>query len=66
MMDKYRVTDENILISDPTTSVWLREQLLKTQRRDLLDALSDAETLLAVLQCRWAEAGGDPRSSLLR
>jgi hypothetical protein len=66
MLDKYRVTDEKTLISDPTTSIWLREQLLKTRQRDLLDALNDAETLLAVLQARWTKAGGDPWRDSLR
>ena len=62
MLDKYHVTDENTLVSDPTTSFWLREQLRATQGRDVLDALNDAETLLAVLRARWARSGGDPGS----
>ena len=60
MLDRYRVTDENTLADDPTTSRWLREQLNVTKQRDVLEAINDAEMLLAVLKSRWSHVGGDP------
>ncbi len=43
---------EASLISDPSTSYWLREQLNVTENRDLNDALNDAEMLVEVLKER--------------
>ena len=38
------------LINSPSTSFWLRDALLSSAKRDIVDALRDAETLTAVLQ----------------
>ncbi|EKA4522886.1 hypothetical protein OLI68_003187 [Vibrio cholerae] len=43
---------EHTLLSDPSTSNWLKEQLDLTQKRDLVDALNDAEVLVKVLESR--------------
>ena len=40
------------IMADPATSFWLKEALQKAITRDLVDALNDAEVLLAVLQGR--------------
>lgn len=44
--------DERALIADPSTSYWLRAQLNVYDGRDPLDALADAEMLVAVLKAR--------------
>jgi hypothetical protein len=41
------------LLARPDTSFWLKRALEESKRRDILDALSDAETLQAVLQAEW-------------
>ncbi|EKF9121552.1 hypothetical protein O1B25_003420 [Vibrio cholerae] len=43
---------EHTLLSDPSTSNWLKEQLDLTKKRDLVDALNDAEVLVTVLESR--------------
>ncbi|EJL6419651.1 hypothetical protein NMR64_002700 [Vibrio cholerae] len=43
---------EQTLLSDPSTSNWLKEQLDLTKKRDLVDALNDAEVLVTVLESR--------------
>lgn len=40
------------ILNDPASSFWLKESLEKSLSRDPVDALNDAETLLAVLQGR--------------
>ena len=39
-------------IGDPSTSNWLREALTDAMLRDPLDALNDAEALVAMLDTR--------------
>ncbi|TNC80206.1 MAG: hypothetical protein C9356_14865 [Oleiphilus sp.] len=41
---------ERSLLNDPSVSYWLKEQLEVLQKRDPLDALRDAETLVEVLR----------------
>ncbi|ENL3888464.1 hypothetical protein [Vibrio cholerae] len=43
---------EQTLLSDPSTSNWLKEQLDLTKNRDPVDALNDAEVLVTVLESR--------------
>ncbi|HBC2020528.1 TPA: hypothetical protein I6Z44_002816 [Vibrio cholerae] len=43
---------EQTLLSDPSTSNWLKEQLDLTKKRDPVDALNDAEVLVTVLESR--------------
>ncbi|HAS2609587.1 TPA: hypothetical protein P7L42_003347 [Vibrio cholerae] len=43
---------EQTLLSDPSTSNWLKEQLDLTKSRDPVDALNDAEVLVTVLESR--------------
>lgn len=40
------------ILNDPACSFWLKEALEKSLSRDPVDALNDAETLVAVLQGR--------------
>lgn len=44
---------ENKLLSDPSASFWLKEQIQTTDKRDIIDAMADAEALLMVLHARW-------------
>ncbi len=43
---------EQALVDDPSTSYWLKEQLEASKKRDMVDALRDAETLAACLKAR--------------
>jgi hypothetical protein len=45
-------TDETRLLDDYATSYWLKAQLLASRARDPVDALRDAEILVAVLRQR--------------
>ena len=45
--------------ADPSCSYWLRDRLRECQERDPLDALRDAETLVAILEERWQELVAD-------
>lgn len=40
------------IINDPASSFWLKEAIGKCLERDPVDALNDAETLVAVLKTR--------------
>ncbi len=46
---------ERAIVSDPTTSAWLKSQIEQLKGRDPLDAVNDVETLLALLQLRLKE-----------
>lgn len=39
--------------ADPACSSWLQQALLDAGKRDILDALSDAEALVAILTNEW-------------
>jgi len=56
-------TLESELLNNPTTSYWLRDAIIQTGRRDLIDALADAEVLLEV--CRARVAALDPNVSYI-
>lgn len=43
---------ESVVASDPAASFWLKQQVEITKTRDVLDALSDAETLVRILKSR--------------
>lgn len=43
---------ERTLASDPTTTLWLKQQLSNSSQRDPIDALNDAESLVSVLRER--------------
>ncbi len=45
---------EQALANDPSTSFWLKEQFEATKKRDPIDALKDAQTLVAALKARLA------------
>jgi hypothetical protein len=50
---------ERSLQTDPSSSFWLKKQLLKSQLRDPVDALRDAENLVVALKHRLALIGVD-------
>jgi hypothetical protein len=41
------------VLADPACSYWLRDRIREVLERDPLDALRDAETLVAILEARW-------------
>lgn len=41
------------VLADPACSYWLRDRIREALERDPLDALRDAETLVAILEARW-------------
>lgn len=43
----------NTILNDPAASYWLKDALRSATRRDIVDAINDAETLLAILQDRF-------------
>ena len=43
----------NMILNDPSASYWLKDALRSATRRDIVDALNDAEALLAILQDRF-------------
>jgi len=43
----------NTILNDPSASYLLKNALRSATRRDIVDALNDAETLLAILQDRF-------------
>jgi hypothetical protein len=43
----------NLILNDPCASYWLKDALRSAVRRDIVDAVNDAETLLASLQDRF-------------
>jgi tellurite resistance protein len=42
--------DRNAIAADPSTSYWLKEAIRRCEQRDPVDALCDAEVLVALLQ----------------
>lgn len=40
---------ENLILSDPAASYWLKEQIEKTKERDCVDVLNDIEVLRNVI-----------------
>lgn len=45
---------EQAITCDPNTSGWLKEQLVNTKERDVVDALNDAQALVTALKGRIA------------
>ena len=43
------------ILEDISSSFWLKEQIAKLERRDVLDAFSDCQQLVALCQARWDE-----------
>jgi len=41
------------ILTDPTTSYWLRDALDASRARDILDALADAEMLVETLAAEY-------------
>ena len=41
------------VLADPSASYWLKDALRSATHRDIIDALNDAEALLAILQDRF-------------
>jgi len=52
-----RTYTEQQLLDDYSTSFWLKRQIEETKRRDILDARTDAEMLLMVLEQRCIDSG---------
>lgn len=50
---------EKALLGDTNTSQWLLEQFEATKKRDPIDALKDAESLVSVLKARLKLACGE-------
>jgi hypothetical protein len=44
------------LLADPSVSHWLKDALRASAKRDILDALNDANTLQLLLQDDWNRA----------
>lgn len=51
-MSKVHTSLEAQVLSDPACSYWLNARIVDTMKRDPLDALRDAETLVAILNDR--------------
>jgi hypothetical protein len=49
------IVDEETVLADRCTSFWLRDAIVKTKNRDVVDALSDTEILLAILNARFSD-----------
>lgn len=47
---------ESEILHDPAASHWLKDQIKETAERDVVDALRDAEILVAVLDARYSKA----------
>lgn len=47
--------DEDAILNDFSVSYWLKCEILNTRNRDCLDALQDAEILVALLEQRCLE-----------
>ncbi|AIW22497.1 hypothetical protein F0267_28295 [Vibrio coralliilyticus] len=45
---------EGRVLADPACSFWIKKQLEATKQRDPIDALNDAELLVAILKQRLA------------
>lgn len=50
---------EDAILNDQSATYWLKQQLSESKNRDVLDALKDAETLVAVLAERARDLGVD-------
>lgn len=44
---------EHKLFSDPTTSNWLKEQIVETKTHDVVDMINETEALLFLLKQRF-------------
>ena len=56
------VSNRNRILTDPTTSYWLRDALNASAARDILDALADAEALVEALAAEYAALSARARS----
>lgn len=65
-MSKPLPTQDDVarLLADPATSSWLRAAIRASYRRDSVDALNDAETLVAVL-LSWGTLGRPESEAIL-
>ena len=45
--------NEQEILNNPTISYWLKEQIIISEKRDVLDAINDAELLLKILNERF-------------
>ena len=48
---------ESEILNDPSTSFWLKEQIVNSSNRDILDVLSDVEALKSVVEERARAMG---------
>ncbi len=44
------------ILEDQASSFWLKEAVAKLERRDVVDAFSDCQQLVALCQARWGES----------
>jgi hypothetical protein len=45
--------DEELILCDPSTSKWLKEQIVQTKDRDIINSIDDVEILLVLLNQRF-------------
>jgi hypothetical protein len=57
--DTHAIPADHAWLTDPSTSYWLRAQIVATAQRDPVDALRDAERLVEVLRLRCDRALAD-------
>lgn len=48
------VVDEQAILNSQSASFWLKDAIRSTRQRDIVDALKDAEILLAILNARFS------------
>lgn len=65
-MDKQKQPIEHRLLNDPSVSNWLKEQIVDSKSRDVLDSMKDAETLLMVCHERWNTLETNAKKTLRR
>lgn len=56
-MEKLYTDDERQVLESFSASFWLKDAIKTATNRDILDALRDAETLVALLKKRAKTAG---------
>ena len=56
-MQKETMMTKEETLADGSTSFWLRNAINSVERRDILDALNDAEALLALIKLDAAKLG---------
>ena len=55
---KTKQISEKAILNNYSTSYWLQAAIKKSESRDILDALNDAETLVEILKIRLNKIQG--------